>query len=326
MSSSSSAAPDRQVGILIYDNVTMIDVAGPADVFHHANLFGASYKPLLVSVDGRHSIASNGLTLHADRSVADIADLDTIIVPGAYGMITRPLDPALLQAVQDLSDRSRRVASVCTGAFVLAQVGLLDHRKATTHWTHVDQLARLYPSIEVQRDALYVRDGRVITSAGVSSGIDLSLALVEDDYGPRVAQSVARQMIVFMQRPGQQSQFSVPGRSHVPADNPLRVLLDAIGSDPAANYSLAQMGSIAGVSTRTLTRLFRELLDTTPARYVEMVRIESAQTLLQNGATVAAAATMSGFGSAETMRRVFVNRLGVSPSVYAETAAPASAE
>lgn len=319
MSTSSDAAPARQVGILVYDGVTMIDVAGPADVFHHANLFGASYAPLLVSGDGGPAIASNGLTLHADRSVPEITDLDTIIVPGAYGMITRPLDPALLRAVQELSERSRRVASVCTGAFVLAAIGLLDHRRATTHWTHVDRLARLHPSIDVQRDALFVRDGRVVTSAGVTSGIDLSLALVEDDHGPEVAQRVARQMIVFMQRPGHQSQFSVPGRSHVPADNPLRVLLDAIGSDPAADYSLPTMAALAHVSTRTLTRLFRELVGTTPARYVERVRIESAQALLRNGATVATAATLSGFGSAETMRRVFVNRLGMSPSSYATT-------
>lgn len=309
----------RTVGILIYDNVTMIDVAGPADVFHHANQFGGAYETVLLSPDGLDARASNGLRLAADSRAGDTPALDTVIIPGAYGFISKPFPPELVDAVRELTAQAGRVASVCTGSFLLATIGLLDHRRATTHWLHVAELARMFPRITVEPDSLFVRDGRITTSAGVSSGIDLALALVEDDYGPDVARSVARQMVVFMQRPGGQSQFSAPSRASVAADNPLRVLLDDIAADPAASYSLARMADIASVSVRQLARLFHDSVGTTPARYVELVRIEAAQALLQNGETVASAALLSGFGTAETLRRVFVSRVGQSPTVYLQS-------
>jgi transcriptional regulator GlxA family with amidase domain len=308
----------QRVGILVYDNVTMIDIAGPADVFSHANTFGADYQTVLVSADGRPVKASNGLTLTAELAASDVGRLDTVIIPGAYGMITKPFEADLMAAVVALIAASRRITSVCTGSFLLAQTGLLDHRKATTHWTRVEQFARSFPLVDVLPDSLFVRDGDVITSAGVSSGIDLALAIVEDDFGPDVARKVARQMVVFLQRPGQQSQLSAPSREHLAADNPLRVLLDRIAADPAGDYSLARMARTANVSVRNLARLFHDEIGTTPARYVELIRIEAAQILLQDGATVAAAAERSGFGSAETLRRVFVSRVGSSPSVYVE--------
>lgn len=309
---------EHVIGILIYDNVTMIDVAGPADVFHHANRFGAAYRTILLSPDGSDARASNGLRLVADGAALDPPHLDTVIIPGAYGAMSKPFAPELIEAVATLTRQAGRIASVCTGAFLLAKIGLLDHRRATTHWTHVAEFARIFPLISVEPDALFVRDGNIITSAGVSSGIDLAFALVEDDHGPDVARDVARQMVVFMQRPGAQSQFSAPSRSSVPHDNPLRVLLDTIAADPSANYSLAHMATLAKVSVRQLARLFHDGMGTTPARYVELVRIETAQTLLQNGETVASAALISGFGTAETLRRVFVSRIGRSPTLYRE--------
>lgn len=316
----------RTIGILIYDNVTMIDVAGPADVFHHANRFGASYETVLLSTDGTDARASNGLVLTADAAASTCPSLDTVIVPGAYGATGKPFAPALLDSVTTLTDRAHRVASVCTGSFLLAQVGLLDGRKATTHWTHVEEFAKIFPSVVVDPDALFVRDGNLITSAGVSSGIDLALALVEDDYGPDVARRVARQMVVFMQRPGRQSQFSAPSRSSVAADHPLRILLDTISADPAGDYSIQRMATLAHTSPRQLARLFHDQIGTTPARYVELIRIEAAQILLQKGETVATAARQSGFGSPETLRRVFVSRVGQSPTVYREGLRAASAE
>jgi transcriptional regulator GlxA family with amidase domain len=306
------------MGILVYDNVTMIDVACPADVFSHANDFGAHYETVLISSDGHNVKASNGLTLTVETSAAQAGRLDTIIVPGAYGMITKPFGKELTDSVTALTNDARRITSVCTGSFLLAQVGLLDYRAATTHWTRAAQFAKLYPLVRVDADALFVRDGNIITSAGVSSGIDLALAIVEDDWGPDVASKVARQMVVFLQRPGGQSQFSAPSREHLASDNPLRKLMDTIAADPAADYSLARMSSIAHVSTRNLTRLFHDDVGTTPARYVELIRIEAAQMLLQEGATIADAASRSGFGSSETLRRVFVTRLGSSPTVYLE--------
>lgn len=313
-----AGAPLRRVGILVHDNVTMIDVAGPADVFHHANAFGANYQTVLASVDGRDATASNGIRLRADVSVSDAGALDTVIVPGAYGMVTRPFPRELVDAVATLTAATRRTASVCTGSFLLAHVGLLDQRRATTHWTQLQRFRASYPQVQVLDDVLFVRDGPIITAAGIGSGIDLALTLVEDDHGPEVARQVARQMLIFTQRPGGLSQFSVAARASVSGDRPLRVLLDAVVADPAQRYSLADMARMAHVSTRQLARLFHDELGTTPARYVEDVRLEAAQALLQKGHTAASAAQLSGFGSAETLRRVFVSRLGVSPSVYLE--------
>jgi transcriptional regulator GlxA family with amidase domain len=308
----------QRIGILVYDNVTMIDIAGPADVFSHANTFGAAYEIILVSSDGANIKASNGLTLTAELAATEVGQLDTVIIPGAYGMITKPFEKILMDAVTTLTSESKRIASVCTGSFLLAQAGLLDDRNATTHWTQTALLARSFPLVKVMPDSLFVRDGDIITSAGVSSGIDLALAIVEDDFGPDVASKVARQMVVFLQRPGGQSQFSAPSRDHLAVDNPLRKLMDAIAADPAGDYSLAKMSAMANVSTRNLTRMFHDDIGTTPARYVELIRIEAAQILLQEGATIATAAIKSGFGSPETLRRVFVSRLGSSPSVYLE--------
>jgi transcriptional regulator GlxA family with amidase domain len=317
-----SPRPPRQVAILVYDNVTLLDVAGPTDVFAHAGLFGASYETVIVSPDGRDATMSSGVTLRVDRSPEELGSFDIAIIPGALGMVGRPFDPALLAAVKIVIAKSRQVTSVCTGSFLLAQVGALNGLRATTHWNRIEQFRKSYPSVRVRSDALFVRDGSVITSAGVSSGIDLALALVEQDFGPDVAGQTVRQMVLFMQRPGGLSQFSSRARSVLAADNPLRPLLDAISADPAADYSLARMGAVAGVSPRTLTRLFREQLGTTPARYVEQVRIEAAKVLLLHGSSVARSARLSGFNSAETLRRVFVNQVGVSPSVYASTATP----
>lgn len=310
--------PTRRVDILVHDNVTMIDVAGPADVFHHANAFGGNYETVLVSTRGQDARASNGLRLSADRAPSAAQPPDTIIIPGAYGMVLKPFEDDLIEAVTLLTADARRVSSVCTGAFLLAQIGLLNYRKATTHWTHIDRFTRAFPLVRVQPDALYVKDDRYITSAGISSGVDLALSMVEEDLGPDAARSVVRQMVIFTQRAGTHSQQSVAARTSVAADRPLRALLDLIISDPSGNYSLASMASIAKVSTRNLSRLFRNEIGSSPARYVETVRIEAAQTMLQNGSTVAATAAAAGFGSAETLRRVFTSRLGMSPSVYVE--------
>ncbi|MCM3882665.1 GlxA family transcriptional regulator [Frankia sp. R82] len=310
----------RTVVVLVHDNATMIDVAGPADVFHHANAFGGDYRTMLASVDGAHARASNGLVLHADVAAADLAKVDTLVVPGAYGMVTRPFAPELMGAVVRLSGLARRTASVCTGSFLLAQAGLLDGRRATTHWTQSRRFAAAYPSVRVVHDVLFVRDGPIVTAAGIGSGMDLALTLVEDDLGPQGARDVARQMVIFMQRPGGLSQFSAPSRSTVTTDPPLRALLDAIAADPAQRFTVADMAGLAGVSVRQLGRLFHDELDTTPSRHVENIRIEAAQTHLQAGRTVATAAELSGFGSPETLCRVFVTRLGMSPTVYLERA------
>jgi transcriptional regulator GlxA family with amidase domain len=256
------------------------------------------------------------MRIPVDVAAHDAGRLGTVLVAGGDIFPTHPVSPGLARAAEELAGQARRVASICTGAFVLAAAGLLDGRRATTHWQHASTLARAYPSIDVEPDAIFVEDGTVFSSAGVSAGIDLTLALVERDHGPGLARDVARSLVVFLQRPGGQSQFSPSLRAPVPRTAPLRVVCDTVAADPAGEYSLAKMAGIAAVSPRHLTRLFREQLRTTPAKYVELVRLNTAKDLLDAGQPVSDTAYRSGFGSAESMRRTFVQRLGVSPRAY----------
>lgn len=243
---------------------------------------------------------------------------DTVLVAGGDVYPSHPVDHDLLAAVREVAGRSRRVCSICTGAFVLAAAGLLDGRRATTHWRSVGLLAAAHPAIRVEPDAIFVRDGQVTTSAGVSAGIDLALALVEDDHGSQLARDVARSLVVLLQRPGGQSQFSPAVSGPLPRTPALRAVLSAVAANPAADLSVCRLARLASVSPRQLTRLFREELSTTPAAHVQAVRFSTASAALDAGATVEEAAARAGFGSSESMRRVFTARLGISPREYRE--------
>lgn len=306
----------HQVGIFVFDAVTLLDVAGPAEVWVEANRYGADYQVRLYSADGESVRSSTGVVLGVDGAVAAAPRLDTLIVPGADALAVNGVEPELVTAVSALAARSERVVSVCAGAFLLAATGRLDGHRATTHWRHAEALSRRHPSVTVEPDSIYVIDGAVATSAGVTAGIDLSLALVERDHGSDVAREVARSLVVFMQRPGGQSQFSVASRTPRPRYQPLRELLDAIATDPAGDFSVTRLAEAAGLSARQLTRLFHRELDTTPARHVERVRLEAAQALLDSGHSVGSTATRSGFGSEENLRRAFITHLGVPPRTY----------
>lgn len=206
------------------------------------------------------------------------------------------------------------MASVCTGAFVLAQAGLLDGRRATTHWRHAALLGRAFPAVEVLPDAIYVADGDVFTSAGVSAGLDLTLALVETDHGPRLARTIARELVLYLQRPGGRSQYSAPLRAPIPQQPALKAAVKAIVSDPAANHTADSLAARAGVTARHLRRRFATDLGTSPSRCIERMRLDRARTLLDEGHNVSETARLSGFGSAETFRRVFTGEYGVPPS------------
>ncbi|MFF2012712.1 GlxA family transcriptional regulator [Streptomyces sp. NPDC058195] len=306
----------RRVGFLVFDAVTLLDVSGPLEVFHRAARLGHAYGTVLVSPRGGPVTTSSGVTLAATSAPHDAGPLDTLVVAGADRLAGEGLDGALLAAAGTLAGQARRVASVCTGAFVLAGLGLLDGRRATTHWRHARALALRHPRVRVEPDALHVRDGRFHTSAGISAGIDLALALVEHDHGPEAARGVARELVVFMQRPGGQSQFSAALATPPVRGDLLRTLTAAVLADPAADHSLPAMAATAAVSTRHLTRLFRSGVRTTPARWVERVRLDRAQQLLLDGHSITSAARLSGLGSDETLRRVFARHLGTTPTEY----------
>ncbi|MCV7206882.1 AraC family transcriptional regulator [Mycolicibacterium peregrinum] len=306
----------REIVIVVFDGMKLLDAAGPAEVFAEANRFGADYRLRFASVDGADVITSIGTRFAVTDRIAEIDRVDTVLVSGGDNLVGRPIDPSLVAALRDMPTRTRRLASICTGSFILAEAGLLDGHRATTHWRHARLLARAYPTISVEPDAIFVRDGAVYTSAGVSAGIDLALALVESDYGAELVRDVARSLVVYLKRAGGQSQFSTLVEADAPAESALRQVTEMIAADPTADHSVKSLAALASLSTRQLTRLFQAELGTTPARYVETVRIDVARAALDAGRQVGETARLAGFGSAETLRRVFVNHLGVSPRAY----------
>jgi transcriptional regulator GlxA family with amidase domain len=309
-------ATPRVVVIVVFDGVKLLDAAGPAEVFAEANRFGANYSIEIASVDGSDVATSIGARFPVTGSISSIDSADIVVVAGGDDLVGRPIDPALVEALKTVPNRTRRLASVCTGSFILAQAGLLSGRRATTHWRHTRLLARAYPDVGVEPDAIFVRDGDLFTSAGVSSGIDLALALVEMDYGPELVREVARSLVVYLKRAGGQSQFSVLVEADPPPESALKAVTDAITRDPSADHSVKKLASRASLSTRQLTRLFQSELGMTPARYVELVRIEFARAALETGRTVIEAARLAGFGSTETLRRVFLSHLSITPKAY----------
>ena len=291
--------------VLVYDGVRLLDVTGPLEVFDVATSMGAAYRVTVCSPDGRDATTSGGLRLGVACSAAEVADVDTLLVPGGECLVSG-IPPAVLDAVCRLAPLARRIGSVCAGSFALGAAGLLEGRRATTHWRHTGTLARRYPGVTVDADAIYVRDGPIVTSAGVSAGIDLALALVEEDESDELAHQVARDLVVFMRRLGAQPQLSVPARTARARRQPLRTLCDQIAADPAADHSLAALAARSGLSVRHLSRMFRDEVGCTPAVYVTSVRLEAATALLNSGETRATAARRSGLGSEETLRRTLL--------------------
>lgn len=307
----------RRVGVLVFDGMTLLDVSGPAEAFHLAGITSGEYELVFVSVAGGPVVSSAGIELARTVPVEDAGTLDTLLVAGGEKLVEW-LDPQLLGAAQCLAERAERVASVCTGAFVLADLGYLDGRRATTHWRHAAMLARRYPRIRVEPDVIHIRDGRFLTSAGITAGIDLALAIIEEDLGADTAREVARELVMFMQRPGGQSQFS-PALSRPPARSGLlRDLMEAVVIDPAGKHTLSTLASSIGVSPRHLNRIFHAETGITPARWLEQVRVDAARPLILEGHPITRVAQLCGFGTDETLRRAFARQLGTTPTAFRE--------
>ncbi|SHN45878.1 GlxA family transcriptional regulator [Cryptosporangium aurantiacum] len=307
----------KDVLIVVYDGVTLLDVAGPLQVLHAPQ----AYRTRLASPDGAPVTTDVGVPLAVDTALSAVrTPPDTLLVPGDLGLRSADGMPdGVVDQLTRIAPDVRRVASVCGGALLLAAAGLLDGRRATTHWALCEVLAQRFPAVTVEPDAIVVRDGSLLTSAGVTAGIDLSLALLEEDLGPDVARTVARWLVVFLQRPGGQAQYGIPKPGPVPRNPALRAAVDAVAADPAAPHTLESLAQTAAVSARHLGRLFRRELNATPAQYVESTRLAAARTLLESSdAVLPAVARQSGFGSDETLRRVFLKHLGIPPHAYRE--------
>jgi transcriptional regulator GlxA family with amidase domain len=309
----------RRVVILAFPRVQTLDVLGPAEVFSTAaRIAGDSeYDVELVAAEAG-PLRSSSIALHPDRTLDECRGrIDTLIVAGGRGVHDATRDERVVAWLRAAATRSRRVASVCTGAFLLARAGVLDGRRATTHWASCAELARRHPEVSVEPDPIFVCDGNVTTSAGVTSGMDLALALVEADLGRGVALETARWLVLFLKRPGGQAQFSAQLAAQVAEREPLRELQAWLPDHLDEDLSVPALARRACMSERNFARAFRDETGMTPAAYVELARVERARIGLETGAQpVDAIARQVGFGTVETMRRAFRRRVGVSPAGY----------
>jgi transcriptional regulator GlxA family with amidase domain len=307
----------RRVVMVAMPCAEVVEVDGALDIFYAANLFvGGAYDVEVVS-PATTVRAWAGLRLVADRSYRSArGTIDTLIVTGVEPDDARR-DPDLIRWLARMAPRARRVVGLCTGSFVLAEAGLLDGRRATTHWMFCDDLAARYPDIRVERDPIYIRDHGVYTSAGSTAGLDLVLALVEEDLGRRVALQVAQRMVFFLKRSGGQAQFSALLSTQTAERDPLRELQAWIVEHPNADLCVETLARRVAMSPRNFFRVFVRELGMTPGRFVERVRVEAARRLLEETSRgVHDVATACGFGSPETMRIAFRRMLGVSPKRY----------
>ena len=329
------ASTDRTVAIVVFDGVQPLDVVGPHEVFAGANAVldaEARHDPryrLVVAAASPGPVASeSGLQLVAGATLRSLArrPVDTLLLPGGTGVRAAAADPSVVDPIVRLAAAARRTVTVCSGTFLAGAAGLLDGRRCTTHWARADALADEHPEALVDPDPIFVRDGDLWSSAGVTAGIDLALALVEDDLGVEVAQTVARWLVVFLRRPGGQSQFAVPTWTRPAEREPIRAAQALVHAGPGADLSVGALAAQVGLSARHFTRLFHQQVGVAPGRYVERVRVEAARRLLETERVgVPAVAARCGFGTAETMRRSFVRQLGVNPDQYRRRFTVASA-
>jgi transcriptional regulator GlxA family with amidase domain len=319
------AAPIRHVVLVAFDDLQSLDLTGPLEVFNGAERYRAAhrldapaYRTTVAAPTSEPLRTSSGLTIVPDVGLHRVRGrVDTLIVAGGSGVEAAIADRRFVADVASVARRARRVTSVCSGAFVLAEAGLLDGRRATTHWSRCDELAERYPLVRVEREPIFTQDEHVFTSAGVTAGMDLSLALVGDDLGRHAALTIARHLVLFLQRPGNQSQFSAQLAAQLADRDEIRDLQQWIADHPGADCSVAALARRVSMSPRHLARVFTDGVGVTPARYVEGVRLEAARRRLEESAdSIEAVATACGFGTPETMRRVFVRHLGVAPSDY----------
>jgi transcriptional regulator GlxA family with amidase domain len=314
---------ERLVVIVAFDGLQPLDAVGPHEVFAGAGrAAGAAGRPgryriSVVSRSGRPVRAESGLELNTVALPDPGRRIDTLMVAGGTGANAAAADERLVGWIRAVAPRCRRVATVCSGTFIAAAAGLLDGRRVTTHWARAAELAAAHPALTVDADPIYIRDGKYWSSAGVTAGIDLSLALVQDDLGVDVAQTVARWLVMFLHRPGGQTQFASPVWAPRAERSTVRAVQNLVEAAPGGDHRLPNMAFAAAMSIRHFTRVFTAEVGETPSRFVERTRLAAARRELEiSGDTLDVVAARCGLGSAETLRRVFQRHLGVSPDAY----------
>jgi transcriptional regulator GlxA family with amidase domain len=317
-----------RVAMLAYPDVQVLDVMGPLEVFSrtsrwlkdHGRRSDDAYTVEIIGVKRGAFETSSNLRLFATHGFREVGrGLDTLLISGGKGVKRFASKRPLVAWVRRQAGWVRRLASVCNGTFFLAEAGLLDGRRATTHWGSCEELARAYPAIRVEPDTIYIREGSIYTSAGVTAGMDLALALVEEDYGREVALAVARELVLFLRRPGGQAQFSAQLAVQFAEHEPLRDLQAWIIEHPRADLSVEALARRVAMSARNFARVFSREVGTSPARFVTSVRVETARRLLEETSDdLTSVCSASGLGTTESMRRAFLRTVGVSPGQYRE--------
>lgn len=324
----------RRIGILAYDGVQALDLVGPADTFASAEpttdaagrgVPGRPYEVVLVGLTGRRVVSESGFTLQADTTNTERLTLDTLFIPGGSTMRREPTGSRTAALVRALAPRLKRLATVCTGIYGVAPTGLLDGRRVTTHWRFAADLQRRFPKLRVDADAIWTSDGMFRTSAGISAGIDLSLSLIEEDLGPRAALGAARELVVYMKRPGGQNQFSEPLQYQLRSASRFADLVAWIGAHLDAELTVEQMAEQVFLSPRQFTRAFTAELGVSPAAFVEAQRMAEASRRLGNRRVpIESIAASLGYGSADVFRRAFERQYGVAPGEWRQRFAPAA--
>lgn len=315
---------ERLIVLFAYDGCQSLDVSGPLEVFNAANLYGNArarrYRILIASRVGGTVCANSGLRIAATTPIGQLpGNIDTVLLVGGNEVGLREViaDNMTMKWIRTIGQCARRFGSVCTGTFLLGAAGLLDGRRVTTHWYSCAELAAMFPAARVISDAIYVEDGSLYTSAGITAGMDLALALVEADLGQRTALAVARQLVLFLRRPGGQSQFSAMLSAQARTSHRLRDLLIWIIEHPCADLSLAALAHRANMSERNFTRRFRADTGMTPAEFIESARLDRARALLEETDwAMKKLARQAGFGSVDALQRAFLRRLGTTPRDY----------
>ncbi len=322
----------RRIGLIGFDGVAALDLVGVLDAFHIASRLGggdqALYAPIVIAIADGPFKSESGLRMLPDATAQACGPLDTLVVPGGPGLRCAGVGQAVGAWVRDREGDVRRFVSVCTGAYGLAASGLLDGRRATTHWRHAAHAARTFPRVRFEPDAIFIKDGPCYSSAGMTAGIDLAFALIEEDHGPALALATARQMVVYMKRAGGQLQYSEPLQSQILAGDRFADLLARMLGDLSSDWSVEAMASHAGLSPRQFARRFKAAFARSPAAHLEVLRLDEARLRLAAGREgMARIAHAVGFSSDDAFRRAFERRFGLTPTAYrSRFIAPAPSE
>lgn len=315
----------KRVGVLIYRDVQALDVAGPMDAFADATVPGENgsriplYEVFTVAASGRALVSESSLTLKPTHTFESCPEVDTLVIPGGSAMRDPRVTERLAPWIAHHAKRARRVAAICTGTFGLAATGLLRNRRVTTHWRYARELAERYPELQVDGNALFIRDGRFYTSAGITAGIDLSLALIEEDAGRAVSLQVARDLVVYLRRAGGQAQYSEPLEFEARSLDRLSDIARWIAANLHRQITIESLARRASLGPRQVSRRFKAAFGTTPADFVESLRLKEAQRRLAvTEASIKRVAVSLGYRSTHVFRRAFERRFGISPRAYRE--------